>query len=106
MFTRFIRAAVIFARHQAWVDQPLWDNADAEELTRFLTSPSGIRLKAALVNMNLRQQSASLSASGDLKFEAGYCNGQKACIAAIESLTVLKSLTEQGETEDADPATN
>lgn len=105
-FLRQLRAAFLFARHQAWVDQPVWEKADAETMGRFLASPTGVRLKDTLVNLVLRQQAASLSKTSGLEYEAGYCTGQKAMVAVLESMADLKQFTHEGELEDADHHAN
>lgn len=104
---RFIKAALIFARHQAWVNEPKWEPSDAKALEQFLTSPAGQKLRAFLLNAVLKQQAIALSESkaGNLAFEAGYCNGQKGIISVIEALSDAKSFSEQGDT-DSDPATH
>lgn len=102
---RFIRAALLFARHQAWVDAPVWTAEDAAALTAFLDTNTGNKLKASLLNMTMRQQAAALSSTKDLKFEAGFCTGQKATIMAITAMADTKQFTEPGE-DDADPTTS
>lgn len=103
---RFLKAALLFARHQAWVDEPRWTRDDAEGLGRYLQSASGANLKATLVNMALRQQAAAVSHKTGLEYEAGYCTGQRAAIVAIEALADIKQFTGQGEDGDADHATS
>lgn len=104
---RFIKAAIIFARHQAWVNEPKWEAADAKALEQFLNSPPGQKLRAFLLNTVLKQQAIALSESkvGNLVYEAGYCGGQKGIISAIEALSDAKAFSEQGDT-DSDPATH
>ena len=105
-FLRHIRAAFLFARHQEWVDLPKWEKGDAEAMGRFLNTTTGIRLKETLVNLVLRQQSASLCKTSGLEYEAGYCTGQKAMVAALESMADLNQFTHEGELEDADHHAN
>lgn len=93
---------MIFARYQEWVDGVNWERDDAARLERFLKSGTGQKLAAALRNMLLRQQQSSLTKTADLQFEAGYCNGQRSVIAAIESLADDKQFT-TGESDDAEP---
>lgn len=102
---RHLRAALLFARHQAWVDRPDWTADDAGALTEFLGTRTGAKLRDYLINLALVQQSRALGSSSNLKFEAGYCTGQKATIAAITTLADLQQFTERGE-DGADPATN
>lgn len=104
-FIRYLKAMVLFARFQPWVDQPEWKAEDAQALTHFLASPTGARFSRMLLNLVLRQQASALSSTKDLKFNAGYSTGQRAAVAAIESLADLAQFTEQGET-DADHAAN
>lgn len=102
---RYIRSMLLFARNQAWVDAPKWLPEDAAELTAFLDSPSGARFKAVLINLVLRQQASALSRTSGLEYEAGFCTGQKALVAAIEGMANREQFTERGE-EGADLATN
>lgn len=104
-FIRFIKAALIFARYQAWVDAPAWKPEDAKALELFLKNPAGQKLRATLINMVLRQQAIALSNTSNLVYEAGYCGGQKGLISVIEALSDAKSFSEQGDT-DSDPATH
>ncbi len=101
----FLKAMVIFARHQAWVDEPRWEKKDSLALFAFMDTPTGSRLRAMLLNTVLRQQANALNTTGRLVYEAGYCAGQKGLVAAIEALADKNQFTEQGDT-DADPATN
>ena len=103
-FYRFLKAALIFARYQAWVDEPRWEKADALALAAFLSTPTGQRLKAYLVNVVLRQQANAVTNTGNLVFEAGYCGGQRGLVAAITALADTDKFTVQEDT-DADPAT-
>ena len=57
---RFIKAALIFARHQAWVDAPKWEASDAKALEQFLTSPAGQKLRAMLLNTVLQSQASAI----------------------------------------------
>lgn len=101
---RHIRAMMTFARHQPWVDQPEWTVEDARTLTSYMASKSGQRLKATLLNMNLRQQASILGKQDGLKFEVGYATGQAAAIAAITSLADVTVFTEDGENDADQPA--
>ena len=102
----FLRAALIFVRHQPWVNATPWDVEDAKTLATFLNTRTGARLKATLANLVLRQQAASLSQTKGLEFEAGFCNGQKSIVATIEGMADEKSLSADGEIEDTDHLTN
>lgn len=104
-FYRFVKAALIFARYQAWVDAPEWDKGDATALTHFWGTPAGARLKAILVNTVLRQQANALNTTSNLVYEAGYCAGQRGLVATLESLANKETFSETGDT-DADPATH
>ena len=103
---RFLKAMVIFARHQAWVDQPIWQKDDAQALAKFMVSPSGLRLKAFLQNTVVRQQAHALNRKDGqgLVYEAGYCAGQKATVGVLEALADTDSFSDQGDME-ADPDT-
>jgi len=103
-FITFLKAALIFARYQAWVSEPQWEKKDALALANFMTTPAGARLSALLLNTVLRQQASALANTSNLVFEAGYCAGQKGLVASIEALADTTKFTEQGDT-DADPAT-
>lgn len=102
---RFIRAALIFARHQAWVDAPEWKPEDAKALEMFLKNPAGQKLRAFLLNTVISQQASAVTKTANLAYEAGYCGGQKGIISVIEALSDAKSFSEQGDT-DSDPATH
>ncbi len=104
-FLRYLKSALLFARHQAWVDAPDWTAEDSHALATFLETRTGARLRDTLLNLTLRQQAKALSSSSNLKFEAGYCTGQKAAIMTITAMADTKQFTEPGE-EDAHPATN
>jgi len=96
-FTRYLRAAHIFAKYQAWVDAPEWTKGDEAALLQFLTSPAGAKLSLILKNLVLRQQASALSKTSDLQYEAGFATGQKAAVAAIESL--LPQISADGDTD-------
>lgn len=102
---RFFRSMLIFARFQEWVEPVKWDVEDAQALGRYLQSRSGKKLVAALTNMALREQAKALTKTEVLAFEAGYCNGQKGVLAAIEGLADLNQFTAAGES-DTDPLVN
>lgn len=103
---RHLKAAINYARHLPWVDQPLWDAGDAKALATFLASPTGARLKALYVNAVLRQQASALqSDQSKLFYEAGYSAGQKGFVTFTESLADGSQFTDRGE-QDADPDTN
>lgn len=84
---------MIFARYQEWVEPVRWDKEDQAVLLSFIQSGTGKKLMASLVNMHLRQQASSLTKTGGLEFEAGYCNGQRSVLAAIEALADPKQFT-------------
>lgn len=100
-----LKAALIFARYQAWVDAPDWNKGDAIALTAFLASPTGTRVREQLRNTVLRQQAHALTKTDGLVYEAGWCGGQKGLIAVIESMADVENFTDRGE-QDADPGTN
>lgn len=102
---QFLKAAFIFARHQAWVDAPKWEKPDAQALANFLVTPAGARLKAYLVNAVLCQQAKALNTTSALVYEAGYCAGQRGLVASLEAMANSESFSEPGDT-DADPATH
>lgn len=96
---------MIFARFQAWVEAAGWEREDATVLAQFLQSRTGKRLSAALLNMALRQQASALARTSGLEFEAGYCNGQRSVLAAMESLADANQFTAE-EIQDSDPQTS
>lgn len=103
---RHIKAAISYATHFPWVDEPLWNADDANALATFLGTPTGARMKALYLNAVLRQQASALQADqSKLVYEAGYSAGQKGFVAFTESLADSHKFTEQGE-QDTDPATN
>lgn len=102
---RFIKAMMIFARYQPWVESAGWDKEDAIALASYLQSKSGVRLRLALRNMALRQQVAALTKTSGLEWEAGYCNGQNSVLAAIESMADTKQFPVE-EVQDSDPQTS
>lgn len=102
----FLKAALVFARHQVWADAGLWQSVDAIALTAFFGTPTGLRLRQFLAATIVRQQAQALTfrQPDELLFEAGYSAGQKALAASISGLCEHTNFTEQGDTE-ADPAT-
>lgn len=102
---RHLKAAIHYATHFPWVDEPQWDADDSAKLAAFLGSPTGARLKALYVNAVLRQQASALQADhAKLVYEAGFSAGQKGFVAFTESLADTARFSEQGE-QDTDPAT-
>jgi len=101
----FIKAAYIFATHQAWPDNATWTESDAKLFTAFLESGPGARLRRYLTATVVLQQSEALNRKDNLVYEAGFCAGQKALVAVISTLADKTRFTEQGDSE-ADPATN
>lgn len=101
----FLKAAFIFARHQAWVDAPAWTPVDAASLSTFLGSQTGTRLRTFLANTVVMQQAHAVTTTSNLVYEAGYCAGQRALAAAISAHADKDNFTEQGDSE-GDPATN
>ena len=106
-FFTYIKAALNFARHQAWVDQPLWEKDDALALSQFFSSPSGVRLRAMLLSQVVSQQAKAVSYQepNRLVFEAGWCGGQRGLVATLEALADKAQFSDQGDT-DADPDTH
>jgi hypothetical protein len=98
-FYQFLKAAFIFAKHQAWADAPQWDKDDATALGKFFESYTGAKLKLLLLNTVLRQQANALNTTGNLVFEAGYCGGQRGLVAVLESLADGNQFTASGDTE-------
>lgn len=103
---RFLKAMFLFAIHQAWVDQPIWDKDDALYLGKFYATATGLRLRTMLKNIVVRQQAFALNRAGPsrLVYEAGYCAGQKATVAVLEAMADATQFSDQGDME-ADPDT-
>ena len=106
-FLQYIKAALIFARHQAWVEQPLWEEGDAVAWSRFLNTPTGSRLTAMIRSQIVSQQSKAVSYSEPVRltYEAGWCGGQKGLVASLEALADKAQFSDQGDTE-ANPDTH
>mgnify|MGYP003351968868 CR=1 FL=1 len=80
---RRIKSAWFYASHLPWSDAGLWDAENAAELQQFLRTPTGIRLKASMINLVLRQQERALSDPREIVYEAGFAAGQKAMLTHI-----------------------
>ena len=56
---RKLRAILSFIRHQAWVNEPVWNSEDERAWTGFLTTPTGLKLSAILLNLTLRNNASA-----------------------------------------------
>ena len=101
---RRIRAILSFLRHQEWVNEPKWLEADARALTDFLGTQAGRKLSRILLNLTVRQNSSAVQKKPDaLAQSCGYAMGFRGAVAAIESLTqTTTSPLVSDDTEGAD----
>ena len=89
---RKLRAILSFIRHQAWVNEPAWNSEDERAWTGFLTTPTGLKLSAILLNLTLRNNaSATEKESEALALACGYAKGFRGCVAVLESLASQKT---------------
>jgi hypothetical protein len=89
---RKLRAILSFIRHQAWVNEPVWNSEDERAWTGFLTTPAGLKLSAILLNLTLRNNaSATEKDSEALALACGYAKGFRGCVAVLESLASRKT---------------
>ena len=87
-----LRAILSFIRHQAWVNEPAWNSEDERAWTGFLTTPTGLKLSAILLNLTLRNNaSATEKDSEALALACGYAKGFRGCVAVLESLASRKT---------------
>jgi hypothetical protein len=88
---RKLRAILSFIRHQAWVNEPVWNSEDEKAWTNFLSTPTGKKLSLILLNLTLRQNaSAVMKKQEELAEACGRANGYRACVATLESLASQK----------------
>ena len=81
---RKLRAIISFIRHQAWVNEPAWNSEDEKAWTGFLTTPTGLKLSAILLNLTLRNNaSATEKDSEALALACGYAKGFRGCVAVL-----------------------
>ena len=87
-FLKFIRIAWRLSSNLPWVDDPEWRVEDANALRQFLSAKSGIKLRAILLNMVLRQNAHVVSQcdTKNLQIEAGYANGMRTTVHTLETL--------------------
>jgi hypothetical protein len=89
---RKLRAILSFIRHQAWVNEPVWNSEDEKAWTGFLTTPTGLKLSAILLNLTLRNNaSATEKESEALALACGYAKGFRGCVAVLESFASRKT---------------
>ena len=89
---RKLRAILSFIRHQAWVNEPVWTSEEERAWTGFLTTPTGLKLSAILLNLTLRNNaSATEKDSEALALACGYAKGFRGCVAVLESLASRKT---------------
>lgn len=86
---RHLKAMWQFAKYQAWIDCPQWDDEDAIALKLFLKSKTGIRFKATMLNAVVRQQSSAVVNENNVDRAIGYANGFRGCVSFVESLTEI-----------------
>ena len=87
-FFRFIGIAWRLSSTLPWVEDPGWDASDAYALRQFMSGTSGLKLKAVLLNMVLRQNSHVVMQCDkkNLQIEAGYANGMRTAVHTLEAL--------------------
>lgn len=69
-----------------WVEEPQWTPDDAAILNNYLSSETGKKFGKIMLNMTLKTNANCISKNKDLEFEAGFANGFRGAITAIESL--------------------
>ena len=86
---RFIKTAWALSRSLPWIDEAEWEAGDVNSLRNFLVSGSGRRFRRIMLNMVLRQNAAVVSQrdTDQLKFEAGFANGMRTTVHAVESMS-------------------
>jgi hypothetical protein len=89
---RKLRAILSFIRHQAWVNEPVWNSEDERAWTGFLTTPTGLKLSAILLNLTLRNNASATEKDNEaLALACGYAKGFRGCVAVLESLASRKT---------------
>jgi hypothetical protein len=89
---RKLRAILSFIRHQAWVNEPVWNSEDEKAWTGFLTTPAGLKLSAILLNLTLRNNASATEKDNEaLALACGYAKGFRGCVAVLESLASRKT---------------
>ena len=89
---RKLRAILSFIRHQAWVNEPAWNSEDERAWTGFLTTPTGLKLSAILLNLTLRNNASATEKDNEaLALACGYAKGFRGCVAVLESLASRKT---------------
>jgi hypothetical protein len=99
---RYLKAMLIFAKYQARPVGVAWMKEDAAGLKNYLVTPSGAKFSAYMGDLVLRQQAEALVSNGDLQRAAGFCNGQKALIATVESLANADIFPSERDDTDSD----
>ena len=89
---RKLRAILSFIRHQAWVNEPVWNSEDERAWTGFLTTPTGLKLSAILLNLTLRNNASATEKDNEaLALACWYAKGFRGCVAVLESLASRKT---------------
>jgi len=101
---RKIRAMFLFLKSTGWVNEPEWETDDARRFEAFLSSDTGIKLKAILTNMVIKTNAQCIQEKKNLAFEAGFANGFRGAVSSLEGLadTKLYGDQEDGETDTSE----
>ena len=101
-FFKFIRMAWRLSGNLPWVEDPEWRVEDANALRQFLSAKSGVKLRAILLNMVLRQNAHVVAQcdTKNLQIEAGYANGMRTTVHTLETLAREIEPIEEFTTDD------
>ena len=101
-FFKFIKIAWRLSSTLPWMEEPEWRVEDANALRQFLSGGTGIRLRAILLNMVLRQNAHVVSQceTKHLQIEAGYANGMRTTVHTLETLAKEIEPMEEFTTDD------
>ena len=101
-FLKFIKIAWRLSSTLPWMEEPEWRVEDAHALRQFLSSGTGIRLRAILLNMVLRQNAHVVAQceTKNLQIEAGYANGMRTTVHTLETLAREIEPMEEFTTDD------
>jgi hypothetical protein len=95
---RYLRALLLFARHQCYVADPSWEAEDSRRLAQFMSTVTGKRLAAKLLNQTLVQQASAIAPGGDLSYRCGYATGFKGACVSLQSLALVPNVNETVDT--------
>ena len=90
-------------KHQPYVAAPDWKGEDAAALRAFLSTTTGKRFSAALLNQALQASSSAVGSRDDRDYACGYAFGFKGALGGIQALAgTLSETTESGSTDVLD----